>query len=41
MALPENNTTILASKYQLYLPITEQLVKEIDEVKQSAKVTEQ
>ncbi len=37
MALPENNTTILASKYQLYLPTTEQLVKEIDEVKQSAK----
>ena len=39
MALPEKNTTILASKYQLYLPTTEQLVKEIDEVKQSAKAT--
>ena len=33
MALPENNSTILASKYQLYLPTTEQLIKEIDEVK--------
>ena len=36
MALPEDNSTILASKYQLYLPTTEQLIKEIDEVKQSA-----
>ena len=36
MALPENNTTILASQYQLYLPTTEQLIKEIDDVKQSA-----
>ena len=35
MALPENNTTILAGQYQLYLPTTEELVKEIDEVKQS------
>ena len=34
MALPENNSTILASKYQLYLPTTEQLIREIDEVKQ-------
>ena len=34
MALPEENSTILASKYQLYLPATEQLIKEIDEVKQ-------
>ena len=34
MALPENNSTILASKNQLYLPTTEQLIKEIDEVKQ-------
>ena len=31
MALPEDNSTILASKYQLYLPTTEQLIKEIDE----------
>ena len=34
MALPEENSTILASKYQLYLPTTEQMIKEIDEVKQ-------
>ena len=34
MALPEENSTILASKYQLYLPTTEQLIREIDEVKQ-------
>lgn len=33
MTLPENNKTILASEYKLYLPTTEQLVKEIDEVK--------
>ncbi len=38
MALPENNTTILASKYQLYLPTTEELIKEIDEVKLQAHV---
>ena len=36
MALPEDNTTILASEYQLYLPTSEQLVKEIEEVKQLA-----
>lgn len=36
MALPEDNATILASKYQLYLPTTEQLVKEIDEVRQQS-----
>ena len=37
MALPEDNKTILASEYQLYLPTSEQLVKEIEEVKQLAK----
>ena len=37
MALPENNSTILASKYQLYLPTTEQLIKEIDEVRCSCE----
>lgn len=37
LALPENNKTILASKYQLYLPTTEQLISEINEVK---KLTE-
>ena len=31
LALPEDNKTILASKYQLYLPTTEQLVSEINE----------
>ncbi len=33
MALPENNQTILTSEYKLYLPTTEQLVKEINEAK--------
>ena len=37
LALPENNKTILASKYQLYLPTTEQLICEINEVKKLAK----
>ena len=36
MALPEDNRTILASEYKLYLPTTEQLVKEINEVKRLA-----
>ena len=31
--LPESNTTILASEYQLYLPTEAQLINEIDEVK--------
>ena len=34
-----DNTTILASKYQLYLPTTEELIKEIDEVKLLAHVS--
>ena len=37
MTLPENNKTVLASEYKLYLPTTEQLVKEINEVKEIAK----
>ena len=37
MALPEYNRTILASEYKLYLPTTEQLVKEINEVKRMAE----
>ena len=37
MTLPENNKTILASEYRLYLPTTEQLVKEVDTVKKLAK----
>ncbi|MBR7034150.1 MAG: DUF1016 family protein [Bacteroidales bacterium] len=36
MALPQDNKTILASEYKLYLPTTEQLAKEIEEVKQLA-----
>ena len=36
LALPEDNKTILASQYQLYLPTTEQLLKEIEEVKKLA-----
>lgn len=35
MALPEDNQTILASKYQLYLPTQAQLINEINHVKQS------
>ena len=33
LSLPEDNKTILASKYQLYLPTTEQLISEINEAK--------
>jgi RecB family endonuclease NucS len=33
MSLPENNRTILASKYQLYLPTEQQLVDEVQKVK--------
>lgn len=38
MTLPEGNKTILASEYQLYLPTTEELVKEIDCVKKMAEM---
>ncbi len=34
MSLPEGNKTILASQYQLYLPTTEQLIEQVNEVKQ-------
>lgn len=37
MTLPEDNKTILASEYKLYLPTTEELVKEIDAVKKMAE----
>ncbi len=37
MALPEDNQTIMASEYQLYLPTSEQLIREIEEVKMLAK----
>ena len=40
MTLPEDNKTILASEYQLYLPTTEQLVNEVNEVKKRVKKTE-
>ena len=33
MTLPEDNQTILANEYKLYLPTTEQLIKEVNEVK--------
>ena len=39
MTLPEDNQTILASQYQLYLPTQEQLKQEIDEVIRLAEET--
>ena len=33
MTLPEDNQTILASEYKLYLPSSEQLIREVNEVK--------
>ena len=41
MTLPENDSQIMASQYQLYLPTEDQLVKEINEVKLSAENKEQ
>lgn len=38
MSLPENNSTILASQYTLYLPSEEQLKKEIEEVRKSVNL---
>lgn len=40
MTLPPDNKTILASKYQLYLPSTEQLIREVNEVKQMTQTNE-
>lgn len=40
MTLPEENKTILASEYKLYLPTTEQLVNEVNEVKKKARKIE-
>ena len=37
MTLPEDNKTILASEYKLYLPTSEQLIKEVDTVKKLSK----
>ncbi|GJG64816.1 PDDEXK nuclease domain-containing protein [Prevotella lacticifex] len=36
LSLPENNKTILASKYQLYLPTSDQLIEQINKVKRLA-----
>lgn len=41
MALPEDNTTILASQYQLYLPSQVQLIEEVNNVKMLAKNKEE
>ena len=35
VSLPENNKTILANEYQLYLPTQEQLIHAVDEAKQA------
>jgi hypothetical protein len=35
MTLPEDNQTILTSEYQLYLPTKQQLIEQINEVKQN------
>ena len=35
MTLPEDNQTILTSEYQLYLPTKEQLIEQVNEVKQN------
>lgn len=37
LSLPENNRTIMASQYQLYMPTTEELIKEINGVKLLSK----
>ena len=39
MSLPENNKTILSSKYELYLPSKEQLLKQINEAKEQARLS--
>ncbi len=38
LTLPEDNKTILASEYKLYLPTTDELIKEIDSVKKMAEI---
>ena len=40
MTLTTDNNTILASQYQLYLPTQEQLIQEVNEVKNSLKSEE-
>ena len=39
MTLPQDNKTILPKEYQIYLPTSEQLVKEVNEAKQIAEDT--
>lgn len=41
MTLPEDNKTIIASKYELYLPSTEQLVDEVEEARQDYEKRQQ
>ena len=41
MSLPEDNTSILASQYQLYLPSQEQLKNEVETLRRLAESTEQ
>ena len=38
MTLPKDNNTILASKYQLYLPSEQQLIDEVEKVKFQLKI---
>lgn len=33
MSLPEDNNSIVAAKYQLYLPTEQQLINEVEKVK--------
>ena len=40
MTLPKDNNTILASKYQLYLPSEQQLIDEVEKVKSQFKIQE-
>jgi len=39
MTLPEDNTTILASEYKLYLPTQAQLIDEVNSVRQSIEMS--
>jgi len=39
MTLPQDNKTILPKEYQIYLPTSEQLAKEVNEAKQIAEET--
>lgn len=39
MTLPSDNNTIVASKYQLYLPTEQQLIAEVERVKKEWEET--